>query len=405
MADLYERSRRRIETSPQGFTRSLAAKINWKSRLNGIRGARGTGKTTLLLQHIRQEFAGAEDKALYAALDDMWFTRHSLEELADNFVKQGGTHLFLDEVHRYPEWPRVLKNLYDSYPELSIVFTGSSLLTILDARADLSRRALMWTLQGLSFREYLNLSCKTQLPVFSLEDILHKAAELSSMVLREIKPLAYFPHYLKTGYYPYFTEGLENYPQRLAETVSMILEMELPQLRGVNIAYIPKLRQLLGIIAASAPFIPNVSKLAERIGVNRQTLLGYLHYLEEAKLTHNLYRNERGISLLQKPDKIYLENTNLMFVLNDSELRSDTQGTLRETFLMNQLSFEHYLEYPETTDFLLDHKYLIEVGGKSKGRRQLVQDKIPAQNCFVAADNLEYGHGNTVPLWLFGFLY
>ncbi|GHV37569.1 ATPase AAA [Spirochaetia bacterium] len=408
MEDLLEVSRRRISNTSMDFVRSINHKVQWKARLIGVRGARGTGKTTLLLQHIKEAFGNEPGRVLYASLDNLWFVQNSLPGLADRFVKQGGTHLFLDEIHKYPEWPRVIKNLYDDYPELSIVFTGSSLLEILDARADLSRRAIVYTMQGLSFREYLNLSAGTAFSLFSLEDILQNHEKISAEICSTIKPFKYFETYLQTGYYPYFTEGVDLYPMRLEETVAMILEMELPLLRRVEMAYIPKLKQLLSVISESAPFIPNISKLGERIGINRQTLLTYIQYLAEARLTRNLYKEAQGISILQKPDKLFLENTNLMHLFKGP---SWDRGNVRETFLANQLAYEHSIVFPEAGDFLVDGKYLIEVGGKRKTRRQLKAADAQAEltnsdsAAWVAADDIEYGYDRKIPLWLFGFLY
>ena len=411
MQELFELSWKRGALTSLDFVRSMSGKILWKSRLIGLRGARGTGKTTLMLQRIRQAFANDPGQALYVSLDDLWFSHHGLAELADRFVKQGGSHLFLDEVHKYPEWPKVLKNLYDNYPGLSIVFTGSSLLDILDSRADLSRRAVVYTMQGLSFREYLHLAHGIEFPVISLKELLTKHEKFSSEICAKIKPFKYFKDYLQSGYYPYFAEGQETYPMRLGETVSMILELELPLLRKVEIAYVPKIKQLLGVISESAPFIPNISKLGERIGINRQTLLSYIRYLEEARLTRNLYKQAAGIGILQKPDKIFLENTNLMFLFGST--RWD-KGNVRETFLANQLGYEHTIEFPENGDFLVDKKYLIEVGGKSKTAKQLrAADDSPSGKpaksgktaAYIAADDIEYGFDKKIPLWLFGFLY
>jgi predicted AAA+ superfamily ATPase len=396
MEELVELSLRRIAGVSMKFVRNFMDRVQWESRLIGLRGARGTGKTTLLLQHIRQRHGDSLNRVLYVSLDNLWFSRNTLEDLASSFVKAGGTHLFLDEVHRYPEWPRVIKNLYDDYPELFIVFTGSSLLDILDSRADLSRRAVMYTMQGLSFREYLNMTLATGFPPHALEDILENHGRLSTEICGAIKPFEFFSKYLESGYYPYFMEGSSTYLMRLGETVSMILEMELPLLRQVQTAYVPKLKQLLGIISESAPFIPNISRLSERIGINRQTLLAYIQYLEEARLTRNLYREARGISVLQKPDKIFLENTNLMFLFKGSLW---DKGNVRETFLLNQLACDHSVVFPEIGDFLASGKHLIEVGGKRKTRKN-----VPSGG-YIAADDIEFGYGSRIPLWLFGFLY
>lgn len=373
--------RRKIASTQEGFIRQIATTIQWNARLIGIRGARGVGKTTLLLQHIKQTFAADLNPALYVSLDNLWFAEHSLLDLADTFVKKGGTHLFLDEVHKYPQWSQTIKNLYDDYPDLHIVFTGSSLLEILNARADLSRRAVVYSMQGLSFREFLNIQTD------------HGDVE----VVSQIKPFQHFATYLQTGYYPYFLEGLDVYPLRLEETVQMVLELELPLLCHVEIAYVHKLKQLLSIISESAPFIPNISKLSERIGINRQTLLAYLHYLAEAKLIRSLYKDAHGVSALQKPDKLYLENTNLMYLFKGSHVDI---GAVRETFLANQLSYTHEIAFSESGDFLVDGRYTIEVGGRNKTRKQ-IQNVVDS---YIAADSLEYGHDKKIPLWLFGFL-
>jgi len=398
MDQLIEQFRRKITFTQLHLGRSTSPSIRWDSRLIGIKGARGVGKTTLLLQHIKQTFGDDLNKAFYVSLDNLWFANHSLMEVADAFVKRGGTHLFLDEVHKYPDWSQTVKNLYDDYPELNIIFTGSSLLEILNARSDLSRRAVVYTLQGLSFREYLNLATGSTFEALSLEDILNHHEKHAADIITEVKPFRYFPAYLQSGYYPYFTEGLEVYPMRLEETVHMILELELPMLRRVETAYIPKLKQLLGIVSESAPFIPNIAKLSDRIGINRHTLLSYLQYLEEAKLTRSLYLNSHGISALQKPDKLFLENTNLMYLFRGSA--ADT-GNVRETFLANQLAYTHAIAFSQTGDFLVDETYTIEVGGKNKTRKQ-IQGTTDA---YIAADTIEYGHDRKIPLWLFGFLY
>lgn len=398
MERLQEQFRRRLAYTKDSFTRSLASSIAWNNRLIGIRGARGVGKTTLLLQHIKRSFAADLSGVLYLSLDNLWFSEHSLPELADAFVKRGGTHLFLDEIHKYPQWSQAIKNLYDDYPELHIVFTGSSLLEILDARADLSRRALVYDMQGLSFREYLGLQTGASLESFPLEEILEHHETIAMDIVSKVKPYKYFSSYLQTGYYPYFLEGLDVYPMRLEETISMILEIELPMLRMVNTAYIPKMKQLLSIVSESAPFIPNISKLSDRIGINRQTLLAYLQYLAEAKLIRLIYKDAHGIGALQKPDKLYLENTNLMYLFKgtDADL-----GNVRETFLANQLAWNHGVNFTDTGDFLVDGRYTIEVGGKNKTRKQIRQ----IEDAYIAADDLEYGYDKKIPLWLFGFLY
>lgn len=404
MERLIEKFRRKLVDTKTDFIRSAMNTIHWDTRMVGIKGARGIGKTTLLLQHIKLNYQHELDTVLYVSLDDLWFAGHSLLELTDSFIKIGGKHLYLDEVHKYPQWSIALKNIYDDYPELHVIFTGSSLLEILNARADLSRRAIVHTLQGLSFREYLNIrgvgsnSDIGEFNLIELEDILENHESIAVDICQRIKPLKYFSDYVESGYYPFFLEGNDTYGMRLEETVLMLLEVELPLLRHIDISYVIKLKQLLRIISESAPFIPNITRLSNRININRQTLLGYLHNLGEAKLINTIYRKSRGLSALQKPDKIFLENTNLMYLFIGPLV---DKGNLRETFLCNQLKYLHELHYAEKGDFLVEGKYTIEVGGKNKTNRQIKEMKM----AYIAADDLEYGYGNKIPLWLFGFLY
>ena len=398
MEQLIEKFRRKIAGVTTEFVRSAMETFHWDARLVGIKGARGVGKTTLLLQHIKLHYADDLESVLYVSLDDLWFAEQSLPELVDRFVKTGGRRIYLDEVHKYPDWSIVVKNIYDDYPDLQIVFTGSSLLEILNARADLSRRAVVHTLQGLSFREYLSIRGAGRFPPISLEELLENHTHLSAEIVSVAKPLKYFPEYLQKGYYPFFLEGEDTYGMRLEEAVLMLLEVELPLLRHIEIAYIIKLKQLLSIIAKSAPFVPNISRLSERIGINRQTLLGYLHYLTEAKLIRALFKDSRGIGTLQKPDKVFLENPNIMYLFQGG---SADKGNLRETFFANQVGFQHKVNYPSRGDFIIDSKYTVEIGGKNK----MVKQVQGIQEAYVAADDIEYGHGNKIPLWLFGFLY
>ena len=397
MDTLFEKSYQKVERVKTDFTRSLMYDIQWDNRLICIRGARGVGKTTLLLQQMQRALP-KNNSALYASLDNIWFAEHKLSELIDMFIKRGGTHLFLDEVHKYPNWSQELKNAYDDFPELKIVFTGSSLLEILNARADLSRRAVVYEMQGLSFREYLNMCLNTDFPTYTLPEILENQREISTGILKKVKPLQYFSHYLEKGYYPFCFEMKELYFNQLGEIINLILEIELPLLRGVDIAYIHKLKRLLLVIAESAPFTPNVQTLSQHIDINRSTLVAYLHYLQETHLTKHLYRDTTGMSKLQKPDKIFLENTNLAYLLaaNNANL-----GNVRETFFFNQLNYRYPVEFPEKGDFFVDKKYTFEIGGKNKNNRQIYS----LENAFIAADNIEYGVENKIPLWMFGFLY
>lgn len=398
MEKTIERFRKKIAATDLRFVRSLESKINWDARLVCIRGSRGTGKTTLMLQHIKKAFAGDLGKVVYVSLDNLYFADNSLIDFVDSFVKRGGEYLFLDEVHKYPDWSRVIKNIYDDYPELHVAFTGSSLLEILNARSDLSRRALVYNLQGLSFREYLKLVADADFPILTLDEILSDNEKLSAEIVSKIKPFIYFDGYLKNGYYPYFLEGIDDYYSRLNETVNMVLEIELPLLRKIDVSYLVKIKKLLTAIGNSAPFIPNVSELSSHIQISRQTLLQYLQYLEESKLIYQVFKESRGLGTLEKPDKIFLENTNLMFLLGKTET---ALGNVRETFAFNQLSYNHEVLFSEQSDFFIDKKYTFEVGGKNKKRKQIKD--VP--DSYILADDIEFGTERRIPLWLLGFLY
>jgi predicted AAA+ superfamily ATPase len=313
-------------------------------------------------------------------------------------VKRGGKKLYLDEVHKYPNWSQELKNIYDDYADLKVVFTGSSLLEILNARADLSRRAVVYTMQGLSFREYLCIEMGQEFERYTLEQIVYNHEKIAEELNRTVRPLMHFDNYLKQGYYPFYKEELSLYMSRLEEVVAMMLEIELPLLRGLELAYVYKIKQLLLIISESVPFIPNIVKLSQKIGLSRGTLLLYFQYLDEVGLIINLYKDAGGISSLQKPSKVYLENTNLMYALSPKAVNT---GNARETFFANQLSYAHQIEYAEKGDFWVDKQFVFEVGGKDKTTKQLGLNP----NGFIAADDIEFGYQQKIPLWLFGFLY
>lgn len=398
MEELFEKYQQKLHYTSIDIVRSIMQDINWNSRLIGIKGARGIGKTTLLLQYIKIHLKDEQDKALYVSLDNIWFSNHSLIELVDYFVKREGKYLFLDEVHKYPNWTQELKNIYDDYPDLKVVFTGSSLLEILNARADLSRRAIVYKMQGLSFREFIAFETAISFDSYSLEELLENHVEISKNILSKIKPLPLFELYLKRGYYPFYKENPEMYGTILLEIINMSLEIELPLLRKVDLAYVYKIKQLLLIVSESVPFVPNTSKLSEKMGIVRGTLLLYLHYLDEIGITCNLYKESGGISKLQKPNKIFLDNSNLMFALAPNSMNI---GNMREAFFANQLGYQHQLTYIEQTDFLVSHKYSFEIGGKNKKTKQISE----LENAYIAADNLEFGYKKTIPLWLFGFLY
>ncbi len=394
---LRENFYRRLSNVSLLFKRGLLNSIHWENRMIGIRGARGVGKTTLILQYIKEKLP-LNESVIYISLDDIYFATNSLSEYVDDFVKKGGQYLFVDEVHKYKNWSIELKNIYDNYPELKIVFTGSSILPLIKSKADLSRRALMYDMQGLSFREYINVTHKLNFETVSLPDILTNHLELSMMINKKIKPILELERYNQKGYYPYFLESNRDYLFLLAETINQTLEADIPMYLDLNIESIEKMKRLLSIISVSVPFKPNISSLSEKTGMARNTLKMMLHYLQKANIINLLFASSRGVSQLQKPEKIYLHHPNLMYALSSNQINT---GTLRETFFQNQLQSLFSVEYTSKGDFFVDDKYTFEIGGKDKSYQQIKD--IP--NSYIAADNIEYGTGNKIPLFLFGFLY
>ena len=380
------------------FVRSIMDDIPWDERLVSIRGSRGVGKTTLLLQYQKLHYGINNRKALYVSLEGAYFTRNSLVDFARQFYLQGGERLFLDEVHNYPNWSREIKEIYDFYPMLKIVFTGSSLLQILNADADLSRRCLNYTMQGLSFREYLKFYHDIDVPRYSLQEILSDNASICSAIFRQFRPMEFFNDYLTQGYYPFRKESPERYPMKVENLVDVILNIELPKLCGVDISKVRNLKALLVVMASNVPMLVDVSKLSTMIGLSRMSTLAYLQYLHRAALIRLLYSDDLSVKKLQKPDKILLENSNLLPVLS---LEKPNLGTMRETFFCNQLGYKHQIEYTRQGDFLIDHKLTLEIGGKSKDGKQVAQ----TENSYIAADDMEFPVGNKLPLWLFGLMY
>lgn len=397
MEKLFLKHRKKINLTDLKFVRKASEQIHWKDRLIGIKGARGVGKTTLILQYIKSNFDFGNDN-LYVSLDDVYFSGNRLIDFTENFVKNGGKYLFLDEVHRYKNWAQELKNIYDDFPELNVVFTGSSILDIVKAKADLSRRAVIYKMQGLSFREYLLFSKNISFDAYSLEDILQNHEQIADLISSKIKPLPELKHYLQSGFYPFFTEFPETYHLRLEQVLNLVLEIDIPAMKSINTEGIIKLKQLLYIISRSVPFKPNIKKLSEKTGISRNSLVYYLNYLEEANILHLLHKDTHGVSLLQKPEKIYLNNSNLIHTLSAES--SDT-GNERETFFINQLSESHIVTYSDKSDFMVDNKFTFEIGGKNKTGKQIKD----IEHSYIAADNIEHGYKNKIPLWLFGFLY
>ncbi|MEM1325567.1 MAG: AAA family ATPase [Bacteroidota bacterium] len=400
MQELFQKSDRLITNISTKIQRTIPASINWDWRLNALFGARGTGKTTLLLQ--RAKYLKSQNKeVLYVSLDDLYFTENRLLDLVDGFQRMGGNYLFVDEVHKYPGWARELKNIYDNFPDLIVTFSGSSILEIFKQEVDLSRRALRYELPGLSFREYLAFTDTITLEPISFEDLIHRHRQIAAMITSQIKPIPYFKQYLQSGYYPFFMEQERDYTLTLSQIIQLIVESDLRTMEGFDTAYSRKILQLLRIIAGTAPFKPNISKLSERIGITRKTLLQYLHYLHKARLTSALHLPEKHIGVLQKPDKLFLQNPNLYYAIHPTEVEV---GSVRETFFQNQMSVSFEVHLHKKADFSISHQgqeYIFEVGGRNKKSTQIND----LENAYLALDDTETGYGNRIPLWLFGLLY
>lgn len=397
MEKLKEKFYRKVTNVSLTFKRDYFHSINWKSRMIGIRGARGVGKSTLLLQYIKENLP-LNDEVIYVSLDDIYFASNTLSNFVDTFVKKGGKYLFIDEVHKYKNWSMELKNIFDDYTTLKIVFTGSSILPLLESKADLSRRAIMYDIQGLSFREFLNFKENTGFEKFSLNDLLKNHLEISILVNSKLRPLAKLDEYNKMGYYPYFIENEDNYLYLLSQTITQTIENDIPMYLNLEMESVEKMKKLLYIIATSVPFKPNINKISQQLEMGRNNLKNFFHYLAKADILNLLYSDKKGDTVLQKPSKVYLKHPNLIRALG---LNESNIGTLRETFFISQVKNQNRVHYTEHGDFLVNNEMIFEIGGKSKKFSQISQ--IP--NSYIVADDIEYGSGNKIPLYLFGFLY
>ncbi len=387
---------RKLSSVDLRFKRYLYNQINWKVRLVGIKGARGVGKTTMLLQHIKETFDNL-DSVLYVSLDNLWFENHSLEELVEFLYLHGFTHLYFDEVHKYKNFTALLKHFYDNYPELSIVYTGSAMLEVENSIIDLSRRQSLYTLNGLSFREYLEYEGIGKFPPIELEKLLSSHVKYSLEVTSKIKVLKHFFQYLQRGYYPYFKEAKEDYLMRVNEVIRLVIENDIPSIENVSYSSIQKIKKLVMAISENPPFETNINRLSRQLASTRDQTLKMLYLLDRAKLLWLLTNKEKDYKHLIGPKKIYLNNTNLMYALSNKI----SKGTLREIFFSNQVGAVKPLSMPEQGDFLVSEKYLFEVGGKSKNFTQIAD--LP--NSYLAVDDIEIGNNNRIPLWIFGFLY
>ena len=389
MDKLFEQFKKLLKEIDSNFFRYIYTEMNWKNRMIGLTGPRGVGKTTMVLQHIKKNLNPSE--TLYVTAEDFYFADNKLIDLAGAFVKYGGKYLFIDEIHKYKDWAKELKLIYDYHSELNVVFTGSSVLDIKKGASDLSRRAVMYNMQGLSFREYLQLFHQITLMPYSLEEILNLKVEIPEIP----HPLPLFSDYLTRGYYPFALE--DNFEQRLQQIVIQTLETDIPLYAGMNVSTGRKLKQLLAIIAKSVPFKPNMISIATSLSASRNNIADYCLFIEEAGMIAQLRDATGGIKGLGKVDKIYLDNTNLIYSLaNDN---SNT-GNIRETFFLNQLRVKYDVMVSQFADFQIGD-YTFEVGGKNKGQKQI----RGIDKAYIAKDDIEFGFLNTIPLWQFGLTY
>lgn len=371
------------------FHRYMYNQISWESRMFGLVGPRGVGKSTMILQYIKEHIS--EQKIFYIAADHLYFSSHTLVETIDEFAKEGGEHIFIDEIHKYENWSRELKQIYDSHPDMKVGFTGSSVLDIYKGYSDLSRRAPIFMMQGLSFREYLKLFHDIDAPVYTLDEVLAQKVRLNDVN----HPLPLFRDYLQRGYYPFSDDS--NFDMRLRQVVNQTMEVDIPQYANMNTSTGRKLKKLLAVIAQSVPFKPVMDSLATVIGVSRNVLPDYFLYMEQAGMIAQLRDDTGGIRGIGKVEKVYLDNTSLAYLLG----REATEvGNIRETFFYNQMRVTSDVISSSISDFEIDGK-TFEMGGKKKNKKQIT-DAIEG---YVVRDDIEYGSGNTIPLWTFGFSY
>ena len=389
MDKLYESFNKLLKITNTDFIRYKYAEINWDSHMLGLVGPRGIGKTTMFLQHIKQNLHPKD--TLYVSADNIYFTENSLIDLTDKFSKQGGKHLFIDEIHKYPNWSRELKQIYDTYPDVQIRFTGSSILDIYKGTADLSRRAPIYDMQGLSFREYLNMFHHMNIPVYTIDEILEHKVEIPQIT----HPLPLFIEYLQQGYYPFGND--KTFEIELDQVINQTMEIDIPQYANMNVSTGRKLKQLLMIISQSVPFKPVLQKLADMIGVSRNYLADYLLYIEKAGMIAQLRDDTGGIRGLGKVEKIYIDNTNLIYALGRE---SPNIGNIRETFFYNQMRVKQEITSSKISDFQIGER-TFEIGGKNKGQKQI--EGLPKG--YIVKDDIESGYANIIPLWHFGMNY
>lgn len=381
-----------LEQARKTIRRELLDEINWDNRIIGIKGFRGVGKTTFLLDIVKEKFSN-DKTCLYVNLNNFYFAKRKILSFADEFYKTGGKTLILDQIHKYPEWASELKTCHDSFPELKIIFTASPVLRVLEGNNELQDIAKIYHLEGLSLREYINYQANLNFKRYSLQEILTDHSRIAQEIIQEVKPLAFFNDYLKDGYYPYFLDNKGFYTETLLKHINLALEIDVTYLNQIDLQYLPKLRKLLQIIASQAPFSPNVSKISSDVQTSRATIMNYLRYMKNARIINLLFSNGNEDDI-KKPDLVYLHNTNLIYAIDPGNI---SHKIMRQTFFYNQVGYQHQVKSSGKADFKVDNQYHFSIGGKYS---------LPTEDgYYAAADMIEIGNGNIIPLWLFGFLY
>lgn len=393
MDRIIKHFQKKLKSNIPEFKRHLYNEIDWNQRLILILGHRGAGKTTLLLQKVIEQ----AQNSIYFSLDDFYFEENRLIILLESLYEKGYRNFYLDEVHRYEYWSKDIKMAYDQLDDAHFYITGSSILEIDKAQADLSRRASVFHLSGLSFREFLKLEYKEEFETYTLNDVISKHQEISTQITDSINIIPAFNKYLEFGYFPFYKEDKQTYKSRLQEIVRVVIEMDIAPNEDISYSSLRKMEKLLFIISQIVPFTPNISELAIKLDTSRNSVLKMLDLLAKADILLLLKKDAKGMSFLQKPEKVYLNNTNLAFSFTDQP----NPGNLRETFFLNQLSVKHAVSSPKFGDFMVDDQYIFEIGGPNKTSKQI--KGIP--NSYIAADKIKFGTDKTIPLWLFGFLY
>lgn len=403
MDALFRKHDRLLANTSMDVVRDQMGQIHWNAQIISIMGPKGVGKSTLLRQYIKKNYPIGDRRALYCSADSVDFSTRSLVELAEEFFINGGELLVVDEIHKYKagtsDWSKEVKEIYELFPKLKMIVSGSSLLKLKEGDADLSRRAIKYTMPGLSFREALRFYHGLEFPKWTLEDILSHPLDLWDMVASKCKPIAYFKEYIEKGYYPFLLEGEDDYFIRIEQVINYIIETELPQICKVDVANIRKVQALIKLIAEEVPFELNANKLAGSLEIGRDTVVEYLKYLGDAKVLNLLYSDKKKMSKLAKPDKVYMENPNILYALAPD--KADI-GTVRESFAVNSLSESHLVEYGKIQgDFKVDSRYTFEIGGRSKDFSQIAG--VP--DSYIFADDWDIPDGAKLPLWMLGFLY